>query len=211
MAAGRAGRRARPTRSSSPPARRAGWTASTSSTRDLAGRPLLAWSLAALAAAPEVERIVVVTSPERIDADRGAPAGCRPVGPAVVAGGERRQESVAAGLAALDRLGGGPASDDRVVLVHDGARPLVTAGARSRAVAAAAAEHGAAIPVVPVAETLKRVDGDVGRARPSTGPGWPPPRRRRASGATLLRAAFERFPPSGPRDLDRRGRPARGL
>jgi 2-C-methyl-D-erythritol 4-phosphate cytidylyltransferase/2-C-methyl-D-erythritol 2,4-cyclodiphosphate synthase len=75
---------------------------------------------------------------------------------AVVEGGARRQDSVAAGVAAL-----GEGSPDDVVLVHDGARPLVSPELVAR-VAAAAAEYGAAIPVVPVAETLKRVvDGRV--------------------------------------------------
>src|SRR6267142_5439526 len=77
----------------------------------------------------------------------------------IVAGGPRRHESVAAGLVALDLLGQAGPTDDRVVLVHDGARPLVTSELVSR-VAAATAEHGAAVPVVPVGETLKRVEGD---------------------------------------------------
>ena len=72
---------------------------------------------------------------------------------AVVAGGVRRQESVAAAFAALD----GP--DDRVVLVHDGARPLVPPELVA-AVIEAAMRHGAAIPVMPVAETVKRLDGE---------------------------------------------------
>jgi 2-C-methyl-D-erythritol 4-phosphate cytidylyltransferase/2-C-methyl-D-erythritol 2,4-cyclodiphosphate synthase len=67
-----------------------------------------------------------------------------------VAGGERRQESVAAGVAA---------SRAELVLVHDGARPLVT-GALVSAVLEAAREHGAAVPVVPLVETIKRVDGE---------------------------------------------------
>jgi 2-C-methyl-D-erythritol 4-phosphate cytidylyltransferase/2-C-methyl-D-erythritol 2,4-cyclodiphosphate synthase len=121
---------------------------------EIGGRPLLAWSLAAIAAAPEVERIVVVAAPDRVAALSGAPwLPAAVIG--VVPGGERRQESVAAGFAAL---AGGPADDERVVLVHDGARPAVTSGLVS-AVARAAAEHGAAIPVLPVAETLKRVAG----------------------------------------------------
>ena len=80
----------------------------------------------------------------------------------MVPGGARRQESVAAGIEALR---GGPGRDreadsSRVLLVHDGARPLVSARLVD-AVARAAAEHGAAIPVLPVSETLKRIDGDV--------------------------------------------------
>jgi 2-C-methyl-D-erythritol 4-phosphate cytidylyltransferase/2-C-methyl-D-erythritol 2,4-cyclodiphosphate synthase len=68
----------------------------------------------------------------------------------VVAGGARRGASVLAGVRA---------SSSAVVLVHDGARPLVTA-ALVDAVASAARRHGAAIPVLPVAETLKRLVGD---------------------------------------------------
>lgn len=118
----------------------------------VAGRPLLAWTLDALAAAPGVHRIVVATSAERVREVAAAPWLPESV-VAVVAGGVRRQESVAAAFAALD------GSDDRVVLVHDGARPLVPAELVA-AVIAAAARHGAAIPVVPVAETVKRVDRD---------------------------------------------------
>ena len=121
----------------------------------VAGRPLLAWTLAGLAAAPVVRRIVVVTAAGRLAEVTAAPWLPARVS-AVVEGGARRQDSVAAGIAAL-----GAGLPEDVILVHDGARPLVSPGLVAR-VAAAAAEHGAAIPVVPVAETLKRVvDGQV--------------------------------------------------
>jgi 2-C-methyl-D-erythritol 4-phosphate cytidylyltransferase / 2-C-methyl-D-erythritol 2,4-cyclodiphosphate synthase len=126
-------------------------------TADLCGRPLLAWSLDALAATPEVARIVVVTAPERLDEVRRQPWISERVVD-VVAGGSRRQESVFAGFAALEQ-GHFDAPAPEVVLVHDGARPLIARELVSR-VAAAAAVHGAAIPLVPVAETLKRIDGD---------------------------------------------------
>ncbi len=116
-------------------------------------RPLLAWTLDAMAAIPSVRRIVVVTAADRVAEVAGATWLPSRVA-AVVAGGARRQDSVAAGVAAL-----GEGAPDDVVLVHDGARPLVSAALVER-VAAAAATHGAAIPVVPVAETLKRVDGE---------------------------------------------------
>ena len=121
----------------------------------VAGRPVLAWTLAGLAAAPIVRRIVVVTAAERLAAVAASPwLPSRVV--AVVEGGARRQDSVAAGVGAL-----GEGSPDDVILVHDGARPLVSPGLVAR-VAAAAAEHGAAVPVVAVAETLKRVvDGRI--------------------------------------------------
>jgi len=155
----------------------------------VAGRPLLAWSIDALTSSGAVGRVVVVTSRDRVAGIREAPWLPATV-VAVVEGGDRRHESVAAGIAALD------APDDRVILVHDGARPVPTSELVA-AVARAAAEHGAAIPVLPVAETLKRVAGDMivetvdrsGLAAAQT------PQGARAS---LLRSAFERFPPSGP-------------
>ncbi len=119
---------------------------------EVGGRPILAWTLTAVAAAPVVRRIVVVTAAERV-AELAAAAWMPASVIAVVAGGPRRQDSVAAGVAALDE--GAPGD---VVLVHDGARPLVTAALVGR-VAAAAARHGAAIPAVPVADTIKRLDG----------------------------------------------------
>jgi 2-C-methyl-D-erythritol 4-phosphate cytidylyltransferase/2-C-methyl-D-erythritol 2,4-cyclodiphosphate synthase len=163
----------------------------------IAGRPLLAWTLDALAGTPAVGRLVVVTAPERIDALRDAP-WLPPSVVAVVSGGDRRQASVAAGLAELDRLdraGDGP-TDDRVVLVHDGARPLVSR-ALVEAVAEAAAAHGAAIPVVPIGETVKRIeDGHVTSTldRTSLATAQTPQGVRRS----ILRAAFERFAASGP-------------
>ena len=124
----------------------------------IGGRPLLAHTLAALGAAPEVASIVVVTSGERqreLEEGSWLPAG---VAVSFADGGERRQDSVRSGFEALERERPDP-DGERVVLVHDGARPAI-AGSLITAVVAAAAEHGAAIPVVPVAETLKRIDGD---------------------------------------------------
>ncbi len=156
------------------------------------GRPLLAWTLEALLRAPGVERLLVVTAPERVTALRSRawlPGSVLDV----VAGGDRRQDSVAAGFAALEsQAPGGP---ERVVLVHDGARPLVSPGLVAR-VAAAAAAHGAAIPVVPVAETLKRVAGDLVEAtvdRSSLAAAQTPQGMTRG----VLREAYRRFPPGG--------------
>ena len=122
---------------------------------EVGGRPLLAWTLDALAASPVVGRTIVVTSAERRDALAEAP-WLPPGVLEVVAGGARRQESVRAGFAAFDRH---VPDETGVVLVHDAARPLVDP-ALVTAVAEATARHGAAIPIVPVAETLKRIDGD---------------------------------------------------
>ncbi|HEX5147700.1 MAG TPA: 2-C-methyl-D-erythritol 2,4-cyclodiphosphate synthase [Candidatus Limnocylindrales bacterium] len=124
----------------------------------VAGRPLLAYTLDGLASASEVESIIVVTAAERrasLAAAAWLPAKVR----AVVAGGSRRQDSVAAGFAALEAIVPDTAGD-RIVLVHDGARPVIGADLVT-AVTAAADRHGAAIPVLPVVETVKRLDGDV--------------------------------------------------
>lgn len=112
---------------------------------DLDGRPVLAHALAAFGLAPEVTRIVVVAPIERHEAIRALgsalPATC-------VEGGARRQDSVAAGIAA--------APDAAWYLVHDGARPLVTPALIAR-VLAGARLAGGAVPAVPVVDTIKRV------------------------------------------------------
>ena len=165
-------------------------------THEVRGRPLLAWAIDAVAAVDEVERIVVVCAPERQAAVRDA-AWLSPRVSAVVSGGSRRHESVAAGLAALDSLARPiDGAGDRVVLVHDGARPLASRELIG-AVLEAAFRHGAAIPIVPVTDTLKQIDGSRVAATVD--------RTDLASAQTpqgvrhrLLRDAFMTFPPSGP-------------
>jgi 2-C-methyl-D-erythritol 4-phosphate cytidylyltransferase/2-C-methyl-D-erythritol 2,4-cyclodiphosphate synthase len=154
---------------------------------DVAGRPLLAWTMDAFDRAPEVGRIVVVTANDRVSALSAAPwLGPKVIG--VVPGGDRRQASVAAGVQAL-----ADAPDDRVLLVHDGARPLVS-GRTIADVAAATRDHGAAIPVLPVAETLKRLDGE---AVAGTVDRTAVAAAQTPQGVTLgvLRTAYGRFPP----------------
>ena len=163
--------------------------------QEVGGRPLLAWSVEAIAASGVVDRIVVVTGSDRVAAVRDA-AWLDPLVVAVVAGGSRRHESVGAGLAALAELPAPAGGADRVILVHDGARPLASPQLVA-AVAAAAAAHGAAIPVLPVTDTLKRLDGElvaetVDRSELASAQ---TPQGVRTS---LLRRAFERFPPAGP-------------
>jgi 2-C-methyl-D-erythritol 4-phosphate cytidylyltransferase/2-C-methyl-D-erythritol 2,4-cyclodiphosphate synthase len=159
-------------------------------TVEIGGRPLLAWTLAAMATAPEIDRLIVVTSAERrAQVARAAWLPGKVID--VVEGGVRRQESVYAGFIAFDRFG---VDETAPVLVHDGARPLVGADLIG-AVARATVRHGAAIPVLPVAETLKEVHGDlVGTTveRSGLGAAQTPQGIRR----DLLRSAYRRHPVS---------------
>jgi len=120
----------------------------------LGGQTLLLKVALAFEAAPSVGAIVVVAPPLEVDAARAALAGVAKLRD-VVAGGPRRQDSVLEGLKRVpDGFGG-------VVLVHDAARPLVET-ALIEAVARAARESGAAIPVLELVDTIKRMrDGRV--------------------------------------------------
>ncbi|WP_108661132.1 bifunctional 2-C-methyl-D-erythritol 4-phosphate cytidylyltransferase/2-C-methyl-D-erythritol 2,4-cyclodiphosphate synthase [Acuticoccus kandeliae] len=117
----------------------------------LGGRTVLARALDAFLAHPSVRRVVVVIGPD----DRAALAaaiGDRIDRLAVVVGGDTRQGSV---RAALDHLA---ADAPGAVLIHDGARPFVSAGLVDRVVAALQ-DAPAVIPALTVADTLKRVAG----------------------------------------------------
>lgn len=116
----------------------------------LGGRPILRRSVEAMAAAPQIDRIILVTAPERVAELREAVWLTR-LRATVLAGGARRQDSVAAGIRS--------ATAD-IVLVHDAARPLVSAELVARVVAGVQA-HGAAIPALPVVDALKRVEGEL--------------------------------------------------
>jgi 2-C-methyl-D-erythritol 4-phosphate cytidylyltransferase len=122
----------------------------------LAGRPLLAYALEAMAASPEIDLVVPVVpadARERFAEVETAPGAAQKIGAPVV-GGAERQDSVAAGLAALP-------ADIGLVAVHDAARPLVRAEDVTRVVAEAR-RCGAALLAVPVGDTIKRVrDGRV--------------------------------------------------
>lgn len=114
---------------------------------EFAGLPLLAWTVDAVARARAVDRLIIVTRPDRVQALAQEP-WVRAHDAVVVAGGDRRQDSVAAGV---------EASTAEVVLIHDGARPLVTPALVDR-VADAAQVHGAAVPVVAVPESMRRLE-----------------------------------------------------
>ena len=109
---------------------------------ELAGRPMLQWSIDALARTEQIERIVVALPP-------GVPG---PDGVLAVVGGASRSDSVRRALAAA-----GPGDP---VLVHDAARPLVTEEIVRETLAALQrdGDAAAAIAATPVTDTIKRVD-----------------------------------------------------
>ncbi|MBY6240210.1 bifunctional 2-C-methyl-D-erythritol 4-phosphate cytidylyltransferase/2-C-methyl-D-erythritol 2,4-cyclodiphosphate synthase [Methylosinus sp. Sm6] len=125
--------------------------------RALLGKSILTRTLEALhAAAPEAALLVVIHADDaELYAEAVAPlapnARARLIAPAI--GGASRQESVRNGLEALARLSSVP----EIVLIHDAARPFVDAGLVARAVDAARA-HGAAVPGLPLTDTVKQVD-----------------------------------------------------
>ncbi|MGJ4996265.1 bifunctional 2-C-methyl-D-erythritol 4-phosphate cytidylyltransferase/2-C-methyl-D-erythritol 2,4-cyclodiphosphate synthase [Bradyrhizobium sp. HKCCYLS3077] len=122
--------------------------------RSIGGRTVIHRALAAFAEHPEVAVVQPVVNPDDIDVFNAAVSGLRHEAPAH--GGATRQASVLAGLEAL------VPHKPEIVLIHDAARPFVTPAVISRAIVAAN-KTGAAIPVVPVTDTIKEVGaaGDI--------------------------------------------------
>jgi 2-C-methyl-D-erythritol 4-phosphate cytidylyltransferase len=114
---------------------------------ELAGEPVLRRALRPFLDHPRIASVVVVLPPE--DAHR-PPDWLAGLGLRVVAGGAERGDSVWNGLQALP-------SDADPILIHDGARPLVSREIVDRVLAAAPA--GGAIAAVPLSDTVKMVDG----------------------------------------------------
>ena len=104
----------------------------------LGGKPMLEWSVNALA--PVVDHVVVALPPGEEP----------PPGTIGAEGGEHRSQSVRNALAAA------PEGDP--VVIHDAARPLITADLVREAIAALG-DHYAAIAATPVADTIKEADG----------------------------------------------------
>ena len=111
----------------------------------IGGTSLLERSIAAFDGHPRISEIVVVL-PQGSDI-AGVPGTRKPR--RVVEGGARRQDSVAEGFAAVS-------AQASVVLVHDAARPFVTADVIDRAIDGAIA-HGAVVPAMPVHDTVKQI------------------------------------------------------
>lgn len=122
----------------------------------VAGWPVLSWALRALDAVPEIGRLVVVRPASR--AEEYAREAIDPLGLATEVvfadSGETRQESVASGLTALR-------TEASIVVVHDGARPLITPDLVQRTIDLLLAGEGVGVVVAhPSYDTLKVVDTD---------------------------------------------------
>jgi 2-C-methyl-D-erythritol 4-phosphate cytidylyltransferase/2-C-methyl-D-erythritol 2,4-cyclodiphosphate synthase len=123
--------------------------------RLMGSEPLLRHAIRTFHDHPAVGRIVPVIHGDDLGDYASASQGIDKKCTAPVAGGETRQLSVYAGLAALEK------TPPDIVLVHDAARPLVSQALLGRAIEAAKTAS-AAVPVTPVTDTVKRVD-KVGR------------------------------------------------
>lgn len=121
----------------------------------LAGRPLLYHTLQALLAEPRLERIVVVLAPDdnRFDDEGLSVLGAR-IEP-LRCGGDVRAASVRNGLFAVRESVGA----DDWVLVHDAARPCLSAAALDRLLREVGNDDAGGLLAVPVADTLKRSNG----------------------------------------------------
>jgi 2-C-methyl-D-erythritol 4-phosphate cytidylyltransferase len=116
----------------------------------LGGERVLDWALRA--ASEGADRVVLVVPPDRADEPE-------PTADVVVAGGATRSASVRAGLAAVPH-------DAEVILVHDAARPVPVPAVWQRVRAAIEAGADAAVPAVPLADTLRDLaGGPVDRSR----------------------------------------------
>lgn len=122
---------------------------------DLCGRPLLWWSMKAFRDEDPSTRIILVLNPGFISLWRSLEASLPEsdrIECTVLAGGASRTESVVNGLEGVDD------SSDAFVAVHDAARPLVTPSVISKGWEKAQ-ESGAAVPSVPVTDSLRRLTG----------------------------------------------------
>ena len=117
-----------------------------------AGKTVLERAAEPFVSASTVNEVIVVVKKEQVPLAKGVFAAC-PLPCSVIAGGEDRTESVRFALAEAKRLAG---DEEAVVAIHDGARPYLTRDLVERTMTLAA-EKGSAVPVVPCADSLRRV------------------------------------------------------
>src|SRR6266853_4866238 len=118
--------------------------------RSIGGLPVIFRAMEPFCRHPQIFAVQPVLNPDDAAIFNDAVSELRHVPPAI--GGATRQASVHAGLEAL------VSKKPDVVLIHDAARPFVSAAVISRAIEAAS-RTGAAIPAIPVTDTIKLIDG----------------------------------------------------
>ncbi|TXH01408.1 MAG: 2-C-methyl-D-erythritol 4-phosphate cytidylyltransferase [Rhodocyclaceae bacterium] len=123
---------------------------------DLLGRPLIYHTLAALTACPDIERVWVVLAPDDPWWPQYDWSGLGAKLETVRCGGATRAESVANGLQAAAMV----ATEDDWILVHDAARPCLSAAMLERLFVELADDPVGGILAVPVADTVKRADAE---------------------------------------------------
>lgn len=114
----------------------------------LGGIPVLLWSVRAFAAHPRIGEIVVVLP---VESATHPPDWLQRNSVRCCAGGDSRRQSAGSGVMMAD-----PGA--KLILIHDAARPFVSAAVIDR-VLEAAADVGAALPILPVVDTIKRAQG----------------------------------------------------
>ena len=127
---------------------------------ELSGKPLLAWTISRFESTEIIDEIIVVTREDEIEKvkELTLSEGFRKVS-SIIKGGAFRQQSTQNGLNATS-------NDSTVVLVHDGARPLIRTSDIKR-IAESAEENGAALLALPSKESVKEVqDGRVTKTLP---------------------------------------------
>jgi 2-C-methyl-D-erythritol 4-phosphate cytidylyltransferase len=123
---------------------------------DLLGRPLIFHTLKALTACPDIERVWVVLAPDDPWWPRFDWSELGPKLETVRCGGATRAESVSNGLRAAAMV----AADDDWILVHDAARPCLSAAMLEALFVELADDPVGGILAVPVADTIKRADAE---------------------------------------------------
>ncbi len=121
---------------------------------NVAGAPLLRWSLDALQAHPSVRRVVLVTAAERVHA-YGSLSWIPSKVTQIATGGDSRSASVLAGLTALHE---GPGDRADVIAVHDAARPGLSRELLDRLFAACGSDASA--PTLPLSDSIVKVQGE---------------------------------------------------
>lgn len=154
--------------------------------RMIAGKPVLAHAVDALASHPAIDAVRVVIGERQDELAREA-LGNRDVGNLII-GGAERADSVRAGLAAVEA---------DVILVHDAARPFCPHGVIDRLLGALQSSDGA-VPVLPIADTLARADALLGEPIDRAGAvRIQTPQAFRLAG---LRQAYDRWTGDAPTD-----------